>query len=152
MARRFTVDGSLSDRARSGRPFRVMTPVVVGRIKRLARAKQGRRSQSTRRVAATLSSRGTLISQTSVRRALHSDGVKPYVQPQVPLQRYGDKQRRLRVCVREVVDIVHADEDYIGDLPDRVHSTPIKHKQIAKTGALLLAHLVHTYIDIHRHT
>ena len=33
--------------------------------------------------------------------ALHSKGVKPYVQPQVPLQRYGDKQRRLRFAAEQ---------------------------------------------------
>jgi transposase len=91
--RGFTVAGSLSDRTRSGRPVTVLTPTVVGRIKQLAKAKRGCRSRSTRQVAATLSSRGTLISQTSVCRALDSKGVKPYVQPQVPLQRYGDKLR-----------------------------------------------------------
>ena len=31
--RRFTVDGSLLDRTRSGRPLSVMTPTVVGRIR-----------------------------------------------------------------------------------------------------------------------
>ena len=98
---RFTVDGSLSDRTRSGRPLRVMTPTVVGRIRQLAKAKRGRRSRSTRQIAATLSSRGTLISHTSIRRALHSEGVKPYVQPQVPLQRYGDKRRRLRFAAEQ---------------------------------------------------
>ena len=75
--RGFTVAGSLSDRTRSGRPVTVMTPTVVGRIKQLAKAKRGCRSRSTRQVAATLSSRGTLISQTSVCRALDSKGVKP---------------------------------------------------------------------------
>ena len=30
--RRFTVDGLLLDRPRSGRPLSVMTPIVVGRI------------------------------------------------------------------------------------------------------------------------
>jgi len=99
--RGFTVAGSLSDRTRSGRPVTVMTPTVVGRIKQLAKAKRGCRSRSTRQVAATLSSRGTLISQTSVCRALDSKGVKPYVQPQVPLQRYGDKQRRLRFAAEQ---------------------------------------------------
>jgi transposase len=94
--RRVTADGSLQDKARSGRPLKVMTPTVVSKIKRLVRAKKGQRSRSTRRVAATLSSRGTLISHTSVRKALHSEGVKPYVQPQVPLQRRGDKKWRLR--------------------------------------------------------
>ena len=54
-----------------------------------------------RQIAATLSSRGTLISHTSIRRALHSKGVKPYVQPQVPLQRYGDKSRRLRFAAEQ---------------------------------------------------
>ena len=68
-----------------------MTPTVVGRIRQLAKAKRGRRSRSTRQIAAVLSFRGTLISRTSV----CQKGVKPYVQPQVPLQRYGDKQRRL---------------------------------------------------------
>ena len=99
--RGFTVAGSLSDRTRSGRPVTVLTPTVVGRIKQLAKAKRGCRSRSTRQVAATLSSRGTLISQTSVCRALDSKGVKPYVQPQVPLQRYGDKQRRLRFAAEQ---------------------------------------------------
>ena len=94
--RRFAVDGLLLDRPRFGRPLSVMTPTVVGRIRQLAKAKRGRRSRSTRQIAAVLSSRGTLISRTSVCQALHSKGVKPYVQPQVPLQRYGDKQRRLR--------------------------------------------------------
>ena len=75
-----------------------MTPPVVGRIRQLAKAKRGRRSRSTRQIAAT---RGTLISHTSIRRALHSKGVKPYVQPQVPLQRYGDKQRRLRFAAEQ---------------------------------------------------
>jgi len=74
---------------------------MVSKIKRLARDKKGQRSQSTRRVAATLSSRGTLISHTSVRKALHSEGVKPYVQPQVPLQRRGDKTRRLRFAAEQ---------------------------------------------------
>ena len=99
--RGFTVAGSLSDRTRSGRPVTVLTPTVVGRIKQLAKAKRGCRSRSTRQVAATLSSRGTLISQTPVCRALDSKGVKPYVQPQVPLQRYGDKQRRLRFAAEQ---------------------------------------------------
>jgi transposase len=99
--RRFPVDGSLLDRTRSGRPLSVVTPTVVGRIRQLAKAKRGRRSRSTRQVAATLSSRGTLISHTSVSQALHSKGVKPYVQPQVPLQRYGDKQRRLRFAAEQ---------------------------------------------------
>ena len=53
--RRFAVDGSLLDRTRSGRPLRVMTPGVIGRIRQLARAKRGRWSRSTRQVAATLS-------------------------------------------------------------------------------------------------
>ena len=48
-----------------------------------------------------LSSRGTLISRTSVCQALHSKGVKPYVQPQVLLQRYGDKRRRLRFAAEQ---------------------------------------------------
>ena len=100
--RRFPVDGSLLDRTRSGRPLSVVTPTVVGRIRQLAKAKRGRRSRSTRQIAATLSSRGTLISHTSVSQALHSKGVKPYVQPQVPLQRFGDKQRRLRVAADAV--------------------------------------------------
>ena len=78
-----------------------MTPTVVGRIRQLAKAKRGRRSRSTRQIAAVLSSRGTLISRTSVCQALHSKGVKPYVQPQVPLQRYGDKQRRLRFAAEQ---------------------------------------------------
>ena len=55
--RRFPVDGSLLDRTRSGRPLTVITPGVVGRIRQLAKAKRGRRSRSTRQVAATLSSR-----------------------------------------------------------------------------------------------
>ena len=38
--RRFTVDGSLLDRPRSGRPLRVMTPTVVGRIRQLAKANE----------------------------------------------------------------------------------------------------------------
>jgi len=42
--RRFTADGSLQDKARSGRPLRVMTPLMVSKIKRLARAKKGQRS------------------------------------------------------------------------------------------------------------
>jgi len=99
--RRFPADGSLLDRTRSGRPLSVMTPTVVGRIRQLAKAKRGRRSRSTRQIAAVLSSRGTLISRTSVWQALHSKGVKPYVQPQVPLQRYGDKQRRLRFAAEQ---------------------------------------------------
>ena len=99
--RRFAVDGLLLDRPRSGRPLSVMTPTVVGRIRQLAKAKRGRRSRSTRQIAAVLSSRGTLISRTSVCQALHSKGVKPYVQPQVPLQRYGDKQRRLRFAAEQ---------------------------------------------------
>src|SRR4051812_14342134 len=37
----------------------------------------------------------------------------------------------------------HSEEDYIGDLPGHVHSTPFKHKQITKTLSLLLAHPVH---------
>ena len=49
--RRFAVDGLL-DRARSGRPLSVMTPTVVGRIGQLAKAKRGRRSRSTRQIAA----------------------------------------------------------------------------------------------------
>ena len=81
--RRFAVDGLLLDRPRSGRPLSVMTPTVVGRIRQLAKAKRGRRSRSTRQIAAVLSSRGTLISRTSMCQALHSKGVKPYVQPQV---------------------------------------------------------------------
>ena len=102
--RRFTVDGSLLDRTRSGRPLRIMTPTVVGRIRQLAKAKRGGRSRSTRQIAATLSSRGTLISHISIRRVLHSKGVKPYVQPQVPLQRYGDKRRRLRFAAEQKRD------------------------------------------------
>ena len=46
--RGFTVDGSLSDRTRSGRPVTVMTPTVVGRIKQLAKAKRGCRDQRVR--------------------------------------------------------------------------------------------------------
>ena len=103
--RRFPVDGSLLDRTRSGRPLSVVTPNVVGRIRQLAKAKRGRRSRSTRQIAATLSSRGTLISHTSVSQALHSKGVKPYVQPQVPLQRYGDK-RRLRFAADAVCSLM----------------------------------------------
>ena len=49
--RRFAVDGLLLDRTRSGRPLRVMT-TVVGRIRQLAKAKRGRRSRSTRQIAA----------------------------------------------------------------------------------------------------
>ena len=64
--RRFAVDGSLLDRTGSGRPLSVMTPTVVGRIRQLAKAKRGRRSRSTRQIAAVLSSRGTHISRTSV--------------------------------------------------------------------------------------
>ena len=56
--RRFAVDGLLLDRPRSGRPLSVMTPTVVGRIRQLAKAKRGRRSRSTRQIAAVLSSRG----------------------------------------------------------------------------------------------
>ena len=56
-------------------------------------SQKGQRSRSTRRVAATPSSRGALISHTL---PLHSEGVRPYVQPQVPLQRRGDKKWRLR--------------------------------------------------------
>ena len=76
-----------------------MTPTVVGRIRQLAKAKRGRRSRSTRQIAAVLSS----LSSAALRcvKALHSKGVKPYVQPQVPLQRYGDKQRRLRFAAEQ---------------------------------------------------
>ena len=49
--RRFAVDGLLLNRPRSGRPFSVMTPTVVGRIRQLAKAKRGRRSRSTRQNA-----------------------------------------------------------------------------------------------------
>jgi len=42
---------------------------------------------------------------------------------------------------------MHADEDYIGDLPDRVQSTPFKYKQITKTGALLIFHPVYIHIS-----
>ena len=69
--------------------------------RQLAKAKRGRRSRSTRQIAAVLSSRETLISRTSVCQALHSKGIKPYVQPQVPLQRSGDKQRRLHFTAEQ---------------------------------------------------
>ena len=46
--RRFAVDGLLLDRPRSGRPFSVMTPTVVGRIRQLAKAKRGRVDQRVR--------------------------------------------------------------------------------------------------------
>ena len=59
--RRFAVAGLLLDRPLSGRPLSVMTATVVVRIRQLAKAKRGRRSRSTRQIAAVLSSRGTLF-------------------------------------------------------------------------------------------
>ena len=52
-------------------------PTVVGRIRQMAKAKRSCRSRSTGQIAATLSSRGTLISHTSIRRALHSKVSSP---------------------------------------------------------------------------
>ena len=74
---------------------------MVGRIRQLAKAKRGRRSRSTRQIAATLSFAGLSSAALRLCQALHSKGVKPYVQPQVPLQRYGDKQRRLRFAAEQ---------------------------------------------------
>ena len=88
--RRFTADGSLLDRTRSGRPLRVMTH--CGRSDQTIGESQTRPSESINasdRCHAELS------------RDSHSKGVKPYVQPQVPLQRYGDKQRRLRFAAEQ---------------------------------------------------
>jgi transposase len=95
--RRFAADASLQDKARAGRPS-LMTPLTVGKIRRLVRGKKGR---STRRTAATLCSRGTLVSKNTVWRALRSDGLRPYVEPEVPLQLHGDKQRRLRFAAEQ---------------------------------------------------
>jgi len=52
---------------------------------------KGKRGQSTRRTAATIRARGTPISKSTVWRVLKSDGLAPYVEPQAPLQRFGDK-------------------------------------------------------------
>jgi len=62
---------------------------------------KGKRGQSTRRTAATIRARGTPISYITVWRALKSDDLAPFAEPQAPLQRYGDKQRRLRFAVQQ---------------------------------------------------
>ena len=97
-ARRFVADASLQDRARTGRPVSRMTPRMVYSIRRLVKGKRG---QSTRRTAATIRARGTPISYITVWRALKSDDLAPFAEPQAPLQRYGDKQRRLRFAVQQ---------------------------------------------------
>ena len=73
-----------------------MTPRMVYR-----RLVKGKRGQSTRRTAATIRARGTPISYITVWRALKSDDLAPFAEPQAPLQRYGDKQRRLRFAVQQ---------------------------------------------------
>ena len=97
-ARRFVADASLQDRARTGRPVSRMTPRMVYSIRRLVKGKRG---QSTRRTAATIRASGTPISYITVWRALKSDDLAPFAEPQAPLQRYGDKQRRLRFAVQQ---------------------------------------------------
>jgi transposase len=97
-ARRFAAEASLQDRARTGRPVTRTTRGLVFSIRRLVKGKRG---QSTRRTAATIRARGTPISKSTVWRVLKSDGLAPYVEPQVPLQRYGDKQRRLRFAAQQ---------------------------------------------------
>jgi transposase len=97
-ARRFVADTSLQDRARTGRPASHMTRRMVYSIRRLVK---GKRAQSTRRTAATMRARGTPISKSTVWRALKSDHLAPYAEPQAPLQRYGDKQRRLRFAAQQ---------------------------------------------------
>jgi len=97
-ARRFAAEASLLDRARTGRPVTRMTRRMVNSIRRLVKDKRG---QSTRRAAATIRARGTPISHSTVWRALKDDGLSSYVQPTVPLQRYGDKQRRLRFAAEQ---------------------------------------------------
>ena len=96
--RRFAAEASLLDRARTGRPVTRMTRRMVNSIRRLVKDKRG---QSTRRAAATIRARGTPISHSTVWRALKDDGLSSYVQPTVPLQRYGDKQRRLRFAAEQ---------------------------------------------------
>ena len=75
-----------------------MTRSMISSIRRLVKGKRG---QSTRRTAATIRARGTPISKSTVWNILQSDNLAPYVQPQVPLQRYGDKQRRLRFAAQQ---------------------------------------------------
>jgi len=62
---------------------------------------EGKRGQSTRRTAATIRARGTPISHCTVWRALKSDDLAPFAEPEAPLQRYGDKQRRLRFAAQQ---------------------------------------------------
>ena len=97
-ARRFAAEASLQDRARTGRPVTRTTRELVFSIRRLVKGKRG---QSTRRTAATIRARGTPISKSTVWRVLKSDGLAPYVEPQAPLQRFGDKQRRLRFAAQQ---------------------------------------------------
>ena len=95
--RRFAVSASVQDAARSGRPV-VVTLRVKAKIRRLIQAKS---SKSTRKTAAALRARAVQISHTSVMHALHSDGLRPYVKPVVPLQRRGDNARRLRFAAEQ---------------------------------------------------
>ena len=74
------------------------TRELVFSIRRLVKGKRG---QSTRRTAATIRAGGTSISKSTVWRVLKSDGLAPYVEPQAPLQRFGDKQRRLRFAAQQ---------------------------------------------------
>ena len=74
------------------------TRELVFSIRRLVKGKRG---QSTRRTAATIRARGTPISKSTAWRVLKSDGLAPYVEPQAPLQRFGDKQRRLRFAAQQ---------------------------------------------------
>ncbi|HZM25482.1 MAG TPA: IS630 family transposase [Anaerolineales bacterium] len=97
-ARRFAAEASLLDRARTGRPVTRVTGRMVTSIRRLVKDKW---RQSTRRTAAKLRARGTPISHCTLWRALKDDGLSSYVQPTVPLQRYGDKQRRLRFAAEQ---------------------------------------------------
>ena len=97
-ARRFAAEASLQDRARTGRPVTRTTRELVFSIRRLVKGKRG---QSTRRTAATIRARGTPISKSTVWRVLKPDGLAPYVEPQAPLQRFGDKQRRLRFAAQQ---------------------------------------------------
>jgi hypothetical protein len=75
-----------------------VTGRMVTSIRRLVKDKW---RQSTRRTAAKLRARDTPISHCTLWRALKDDGLSSYVQPTVPLQRYGDKQRRLRFAAEQ---------------------------------------------------
>jgi transposase len=89
--RRFATSGELRDLHRPGRHV-LATPRVRAKVRRLV---QRKKKPSARAAAATLQARGTVISRTTVRRILNSDGLKPHLRPHQPLQQRGDKKRRL---------------------------------------------------------